>query len=145
MKYVLNKGRYAIAFEIVVNGKERKIEIDKRRIFRDTGNVATTGITAVEDDVYEVLLTNKRFKKLLESEELELTEESKIETSEKVNESLKAENEQLKKELEEAKKGNSNKKAKEELKEKEEEIASLKSQLEALTKDKKAETDTDGF
>ena len=149
MKYVFNKGRYAQAFEIVVNGRERKVEFDRRRLFRDTGNVAVTGITPVEDDIYDILLENKRFKALIDSGEFELTEESQIEASEKVNEALKAENEKLKKELKEAKKESSAKEVKKQMKEKDDEISSLKAQLEALTaKKEEADTkdaDTEGF
>ena len=126
MKYVFNKGRYAQAFEIVVNGRERKVEFDRRRLFRDTGNVAVTGITPVEDDIYDILLENKRFKALIDSGEFELTEESQIEASEKVNESLKAENEKLKKELKEAKKESSDKEIKKQMKEKSYRIILLK-------------------
>ena len=149
MKYVFNKGRYAQAFETVVNGRERKVEFDRRRLFRDTGNVAVTGITPVEDDIYDILLENKRFKALIDSKEFELTEESQIEASDKVNEALKAENEKLKKELEEAKKEPSAKEVKKQMKEKDDEISSLKAQLEALTaKKEEADTkdaDTEGF
>lgn len=153
MKYVFNKGRYAQAFEIVVNGRERKVEFDRRRLFRDTGNVATTGITLVEDDVYDILLENKRFKALIDSGEFELTEETQLEASDKVNEALKAENEKLKKELKEAKKESkkesSDKEIKKQMKEKDDEISSLKAQLEALTaKKEEADTkdaDTEGF
>ena len=149
MKYVFNKGRYAQAFEIVVNGRERKVEFDRRRLFRDTGNVATTGITPVEDDIYDILLENKRFKALIDSGEFELTEESQLEASDKVNEALKAENEKLKKELKEAKKDSSDKEIKKQMKEKDDEISSLKAQLEALTaKKEEADTkdaDTEGF
>lgn len=149
MKYVFNKGRYAQAFEIVVNGRERKVEFDRRRLFRDTGNVATTGITPVEDDIYDILLENKRFKALIDSGEFELTEESQLEASDKVNEALKAENEKLKKELKEAKKESSDKEIKKQMKEKDDEISSLKAQLEALTaKKEEADTkdaDTEGF
>ena len=145
MKYVFNKGRYAQAFEIVVNGRERKVEFDRRRLFRDTGNVAVTGITPVEDDIYDILLENKRFKALIDSGEFELTEESQLETSEKVNEALKAENEKLKKELEKAKKETSDKEVKKQMKAKDDEISSLKAQLEALTADKKEDADTEGF
>ena len=149
MKYVFNKGRYAQAFEIVVNGRERKVEFDRRRLFRDTGNVATTGITPVEDDIYDILLENKRFKALIDSGEFELTEESQLEASDKVNEALKAENEKLKKELKEAKKESSDKEIKKQMKEKDDEISSLKAQLEALTAKKEEsdtkDADTEGF
>lgn len=150
MKYVFNKGRYALAFEVTINGKERRLEFDRKRLYLDTGNVATSGITPVEDDVYDILLGNKRFKALIDSGELELTEESELATKDKEAEALKAENEQLKKELKEAKKASSDKESKEELAAKDKEISALKAQLEALTKDKETPaaseaSETDGF
>lgn len=150
MKYVFNKGRYALAFEVTINGKERRLEFDRKRLYLDTGNVATSGITPVEDDVYDILLGNKRFKALIDSGELELTEESELATKDKEAEALKAENEQLKKELKEAKKASSDKESKKELAAKDKEISALKAQLEALTKDKETPaaseaSETDGF
>lgn len=152
MKYVFNKGRYALAFEVTINGKERRLEFDRKRLYLDTGNVATSGITPVEDDVYDILLGNKRFKALIENGELELTEESELAAKDKEAEELKAENEQLKKELKEAKKATSDKESKKELAAKDKEISALKAQLEALSKEKEAAatespaaSETDGF
>ena len=151
MKYVFNKGRYALSFEIKVKGQEKKVAFDRKRIYLDTGNVATSGITEVEDDIYEILLENKRFKKLIESGEFELTEASKVEATEKVNEELEKENEELKKKLKKAEKGEDKKEAEKEaekaMKAKDDEINSLKAQLEALTKKGSADTDsgTEGF
>lgn len=127
MKYIQNNGRYAIAFTIVKNGRDVKVELDRKRIFRDTGNIATTGITEVDDDVYEELSKIKRFANMIKSKELELTEASKIETAETKMTALEKENAELKAQLE------ANPKAKE-LKEKDKEIADLKAQLEALSK-----------
>ena len=42
MKFIRNTGRYAIAFTIVKNDRIVKIELDRRRLFIDTGNIATT-------------------------------------------------------------------------------------------------------
>ena len=150
MKYVFNKGRYALAFEVTINGKERRLEFDRKRLYLDTGNVATSGITPVEDDVYDILLGNKRFKALIDSGELELTEESELATKDKEAEALEAENEQLKKELKEAKEASSDKDSKKEIAAKDNEISALKVQLEALTKDKETPaaseaSETDGF
>lgn len=129
MKYIQNNGRYAIAFPIVKNGKEIKIELDRKRIFMDTGNIATSGITAVEDADLEELKKIKRFNNMLEAGELALTEKSAIETAETKVADLKKENAELREQLK------SNPKAKE-LKEKDDEIKSLKAQIEDLTKDK---------
>ena len=133
MKYIQNPGRYAIAFPIVKNGKEIKIELDRKRIFMDTGNIATSGITAVEDADLEELKKIKRFNNMLEAGELALTEKSAIETAETKVADLKKENAELREQLREQLKANP--KAKE-LKEKDDEIKSLKAQIEDLTKDK---------
>ena len=61
MKYILNTGRYAIAFTIMKNEREVKIALDRRRLFLDTGNVATTGITPVEEADIAELKKQKRF------------------------------------------------------------------------------------
>lgn len=129
MKYIQNNGRYAIAFTIVKNGKEIKIELDRKRIFMDTGNIATSGITAVEDADLEELKKIKRFNNMLEAGELALTEKSAIETAETKVADLEKENAELREQLK------ANPKAKE-LKEKDDEIKSLKAQIEDLTKDK---------
>ena len=143
MKYVFNKGRYALSFAIKVKGQEKKVAFDRKRIYLDTGNVATSGITEVEDDIYEILLENKRFKELIESGEFELTEASKVEATEKVNEELEKENEELKKKLKKAEKGEDKKEAEKAMQAKDDEINSLKAQLEALTKKGSADTDSD--
>lgn len=149
MKYVSNTGRYGVAFEVTYNGRPMKVEFDRKRLFLDTGNIATSGITSVEDKLYDVLLTNKRFKKTIDEGELKLVDEKDLKGTSEELDVLKAENEALKAQLEKAgKEGNTakaDKETKKELKAKDDEIKSLKAQIEALTKDKKAETDTDGF
>ena len=131
MKYIQNNGRYAIAFPIVKNGKEIKIELDRKRIFMDTGNIATSGITAVEDADLEELKKIKRFNNMLEAGELALTEKSAIETAETKVADLEKENAELREQLKANPKANPK-----ELKEKDDEIKSLKAQIEDLTKDK---------
>lgn len=149
MKYVANNGRYGVAFEVTFNNRPMKIEFDRKRVFLDTGNIATSGITTVEDKLYEVLLTNKRFKKMIDEGELKLVDEKALKGTSEELDVLKSENEALKAQLKEAeKKNNKSKEDKEtnkELKAKDAEIKSLKAQLEALTKDKKVETNVDGF
>lgn len=149
MKYVANNGRYGVAFEVTFNNRPMKIEFDRKRVFLDTGNIATSGITTVEDELYNVLLTNKRFKKMIDEGELKLVDEKALKGTSEELDVLKAENEALKSQLKEVeKKNNKSKEDKEtnkELKAKDAEIKSLKAQLEALTKDKKVETNVDGF
>jgi predicted RNase H-like nuclease (RuvC/YqgF family) len=143
MKYVFNKGRYAVAFDIQYKGLPRSFTFDRRRVYLDTGNIATTGITEVEDEVYELLLKNARFKELIDLKEFELVDSPKLNDS--ADDALKAENEKLKKELAEAKKKDNSKTSKE-IKAKDDEIASLKAQLNALTKkDKQIDKETEGF
>lgn len=143
MKYIQNNGRYAISFAITKNGKEVKVGLDRKRVYMDTGNIATTGITAVEDDDYEELCKIKRFNNLIKSGELALTEKSVVETAETKVADLEKENAELRAKLE----ANPNAK---ELEEKDAEIADLKAKLEALSKDNKGtdeapKTDTEGF
>ena len=147
MKYVSNTGRYGVAFEVTFNGRPMKVEFDRKRVYLDTGNIATSGITTVEDELYDVLLTNKRFKKMIDEGELKLVDEKALKGTSEELDVLKAENEALKAQLEKAgKEGNTakaDKETKKELKAKDDEIKSLKAQIEALTKDKKAEADKD--
>lgn len=145
MKYVANNGRYGVAFEVTFNNRPMKIEFDRKRVFLDTGNIATSGITTVEDELYNVLLTNKRFKKMIDEGELKLVDEKALKGTSEELDVLKAENEALKSQLKEVEKKNNKSKEDKELKAKDAEIKSLKAQLEALTKDKKVETNVDGF
>ena len=134
MKYIQNTGRYAIAFFIVKNGREVKLELDKRRIYMDTGNIATTGITPVDKEDLEELEKIKRFNNMVESGELTILDEKDVRTPE---ETMVAKLEAEKKELEEKLKQAENadvKKVEEEKKALADENASLKAQLEALTK-----------
>jgi hypothetical protein len=142
MKHVFNGGRYGVAFEVVVGGKERKVEFDRRRLFLDTGNIATSGITSIDDDVYEALKkNNKRFQKMIKDGELKLVDEKALKgTSEEVS-ALAEENKQLKKQLAEANKQSTPKEVKKQLDDKDNEIKNLKAQLEALTKDKDSEAE----
>lgn len=143
MKYIKNNSRYGIAFEITVKGLPRKVELDRRRVYLDTGNVATTGITEVEDEVYEALQKNSRFVKCIKDKELELTEASELASTEKKNEALEAENKKLKAQLKKAQAGADTKETEEKLKAQADEISSLKAQLEALTKGSVATAETD--
>ena len=149
MKYVANFGRYGVAFEVTFNNRPMKIEFDRKRVFLDTGNIATSGITTVEDELYKVLLTNKRFKKMIDEGELKLVDEKALKGTSEELDVLKSENEALKAQLKEVEKKNNkpkeDKETNKELKAKDAEIKSLKAQLEALTKDKKVETNVDGF
>ena len=131
MKYILNTGRYAVGYILKLKNKpEIKVELDKRRYFQDTGNLATKGITAVEDDVYTALSKIKDFEKRVKAGDLTLVDEPKS-TEDTVAE-LKKENEELKAKLEKGGEGKTdNKEAEKQIKEQAAEIASLKAKLEA--------------
>lgn len=144
MKYVQNNGRYALSFDIVKGGRTVKVDFDRKRFYLDTGNIATTGITAVEDEDFEKLNELKQFKALFEKGDFVLTEETKIETAETKVKALEAENKKLEAELKKAKGSAGTKEAQKQIAEKDKEISDLKAKLEALTKG--AEKDeTEGF
>ena len=137
MKYVKNTGRYAIAFVITKNNREVKIELDKRRIYMDTGNIATTGINRVEDEDLEELKKIKRFNSMVESGELEILDEAEVRTPEENKiKVLEDKNRELEEKLQKAENADV-KKVEEENKALADENANLKAQLEALTKGKK--------
>ena len=139
---IKNTGRYALAFTINKNGKEVNIEFDKRRLYLDTGNIATTGITEVSDEDYELLKKNKEFVKALETDTFsEVTAEEVVDDN-KIIAEKDAEIASLKAELD--KKAPTKKEIKEKdavIAAKDKEIDTLKAQLEALNKKKEA----DGF
>jgi len=147
---IKNTGRYALAFTINKNGKDVVVEFDRRRLYLDTGNVATSGITEVSDEDFELLKKNKQFVKALETETFsEVTAEELASTAD--SEALAAKDAEiaaLKAELD--KKAPTKKALKEKdeaLAAKDEEINTLKAQLEALSKnkDEAAASETDGF
>ena len=141
MKFIRNTGRYAIAFTIVKNERNVKIELDRRRLFMDTGNIATTGITPVEEEDIKELKKQKRFCAMLRSGELAILDESDVKTPEESKiAKLEEENRKLQEKLKKADKGTSEEDEKA-MKALADENASLKAQLEALTKaeDEKAE------
>lgn len=148
---IKNTGRYALAFTIHKNGKDVVIEFDRRRLYLDTGNVATSGITEVSDEDFELLKKNKQFVKALETETFsEVTAEELASTTadSEVLAAKDAEIAALKAELD--KKAPTKKELKEKdeaLAAKDEEINTLKAQLEALSKGKDEATasETDGF
>ena len=133
MKYIQNKGRYAFSFKISVKGKPLNLELDNRRIYQDTGNIATTGITELEEDVFAELAKSKSFKSLLKEGKLELIDEKELKASTPAtDEALVKENKKLVKEAEKA--VQAKEEAEAQLSAKDKEINDLKAQLEALNK-----------
>ena len=148
---IKNTGRYALAFTIHKNGKDVAIEFDRRRLYLDTGNVATSGITEVSDEDFELLKKNKQFVKALETETFSEVTAEELASTAADSEALVAKDAEiaaLKAELD--KKAPTKKELKEKdeaLAAKDEEINTLKAQLEALSKGKDEATasETDGF
>ena len=143
---IKNTGRYALAFTIHKNGKDVAVEFDRRRLYLDTGNVATSGITEVSDEDFELLKKNKQFVKAMETETFSEVTAEELASTAVDSEALAAKDAEiaaLKAEL--GKKAPTKKELKEKdeaLAAKDEEINTLKAQLEALSKNK---DETDGF
>ena len=148
---IKNTGRYALAFTIHKNGKDVSVEFDRRRLYLDTGNVATSGITEVSDEDFELLKKNKQFVKAMETETFSEVTAEELASTTADSEALAAKDAEiaaLKAEL--GKKAPTKKELKEKdeaLAAKDEEINTLKAQLEALSKGKDEATasETDGF
>lgn len=135
MKYIQNNGRYAIAFAVNKNGREVKISFDKKRIYMDTGNIATSGITEIDEADLKQLQELRSFNKLFETKDFTFVDGFAVnDVVDKV--ALKAKDEEIKK-LKMALKDKTPEKRVVEAKDKE--IATLKAQLEAL-KTKKDES-----
>lgn len=132
MKYVKNEGRYDLAYTYSKGAQKQKIEFIKRRVYMDTGNIATTGITDVDDEIFEKLHENKAFKKALANKVLEIVEAPK--TVEDRAAALAEENEKLKAELEAAKKAAPVAETSEDVEAIKKENADMKAKLEALAK-----------
>lgn len=140
MKYILNTGRYALSFEIEKGGHKKTIVLERRRLYNDTGNVAVSGITAIEDDDYKLLTALSIFKKRLADKTCglsEITEEQAIGKSDAQANKLAEENRKLKEDKKALEKALQESKDAKAMKDLADENASLKAQLEAL---KKADT-----
>lgn len=148
---IKNTGRYALAFTINKNGRDVVVEFDRRRLYLDTGNVATSGITEVSDEDFELLKKNKQFVKALETETFSEVTAEELASTAADSEALAtkdAEIAALKAELDKKAPAKKELKEKDEaLAAKDEEINTLKAQLEALSKDKdeSAASETEGF
>lgn len=143
MKYIQNNGRTSVTFSITLNNRAVKFELDRRRIYRDTGNIATSGLTEVSDEVYDELCKSKSFNSLIEKGTLEIVDEKivKADTKASADKELIKENKKLEKEAEKAMKAKEEAEA--QLSAKDKEINDLKAQLEALNKKDKTDAEAD--
>lgn len=140
--FILNKGRYALAFTVTVKNREMRIELDKRRYYLDTGNLATTGITEVSDEILKELKKQRFFNECFAKGIFEEVDKPEINSGADELKVKDAEIARLKAELEEAKKSEKAP-AKKELEAKDKEIASLKAQLESLTSSEKTSAEAE--
>ncbi len=141
MKYILNTGRYALSFEIEKGGLKKTIVLDRRRLYTDTGNVATTGVTAIEDEDYKLLSELEVFKKRFADKSCALSlidEEQAMGKPDPQASKLAEENKKLKEDLKKAKEEAKKAGDAEAVKKLEDENATLKAKLEALTKKNEA-------
>lgn len=142
MKYIKNNGRYALAFTFMKDGRETKVAFDKRRVYLDTGNIATSGITEVEDEILNELKKQKRFYALLETKEFEEVDGYGISDTNNTYELLRAKDAEIKKLKAELK---SKKEVKADTAKKDEEVNSRKAELEALKAKKDTKDETEDF
>lgn len=133
MKYVKNNGRYAFAYTYNKGALPMKVEFDRQRIYMDTGNIATTGITAIADDVFEALQENKAFVEAMKRGILEQVDKPDNSTEDEVAK-LRAENEKLQKKLSKDNSAKEIEKLEAEKAQLEKDKADMKAQLEALAK-----------
>lgn len=142
MKYVKNNGRYAFAYTYNKGALPMKVEFDRQRIYMDTGNIATTGITAIADDVFEALQENKAFVKAMKEGILELVDKPNTSTEAEAEVArLRAENEKLQKKLNKDNSAKTIEKLEAEKAQLEKDTADMKAQLESLAK----ADDSEGF
>ena len=144
MKYIQNTGRYALSFDIVKNGLKKTIVLDRRRLYSDTGNVATTGVTAIEDDDYKLLCELEIFKKRFADKSCslaEIDEEQAMGKPDPQASKLAEENKKLKADLKKAQEAVKVSKDAKAMQDLADENAKLKAQLENLTKDKKVDAE----
>ena len=136
MKYFKNTKTFALAFRKGEGINGELVDFDCLRVFTDTGNIATTGITQVSDEDFEELSKNKTFLQAIKDKELVEVSEEEVKNPEDKLKAKEAEIKDLKAKLKKAEGG----KAVEELERvkaesdaKDEEIKSLKAQLEGLS------------
>lgn len=138
--FIQNTGRYALAFTIEENGRECRVEFDRRRIYLDTGNIATNGVTEITDEQFEKLNKIPFFEKQFKNGNFKKVE--KIETADDAQSLIKEKDKEIAKLKKALEKSDSKKEiaAKDAaIKEKDDEINSLKAKLESLTKKEEPE------
>lgn len=127
MLYIKNNNQYALKFKL--NGVS--YEFDCFRQYIDTGNIATDGVTMIDDEVYKNLYEgSKVFRDFVDRGVL--VKSSQSVKSAKTIDTLTKENDKLKAQLADAVKEASTAVNKE-IEKKDEEIKSLKQKLESMS------------
>ena len=138
MKYFKNTKSYALSFRKGEGVNGELVDFDCLRVYTDTGNIATTGITQISEEDYAELQKNKMFLRAIEDKELVEVDEKEVKSDADKVKAKDDEIKALKAQLKKAEGG----KAVEELEQAKQENESLKAQLEAL-KNKKADVKAD--
>lgn len=135
MIYIKSNCDYALTFTMKDdNGRVKKFEFDCFRQFRDTGNIATTGVTPMSEVDFDFMYNScKQFKKYVDEGILVKTKESGATSVANKMDSLEKENAVLRAQLAEKTRENSLG-TNEDNQKLADENASLKKQLEALKK-----------
>lgn len=143
MKYFKNTKSYALAFRKGESVNGELVDFDCLRVYTDTGNIATTGITQISEEDFAELQKNKMFLRAIEDKELVEVDEKEVKSDADKVKAKDTEIKELKEKLKKAEGGKAVEeleKAKKDNEAKDDEIKSLKKQLEALKKaDKKVE------
>ena len=143
MLYIKNNRDYACTLKIGSGSAERTFTFDCKRIYQDTGNIVTTGVTPIDESDFEMLYKDcKQFKALVDKGDFVKTKESGATEAANKIDALAKENEQLKRQLAEKTKEASLASNKE-LEEAKEENKKLKALLEELAKSSKAEDESE--
>ena len=140
MKYFKNNKSYALSFRKGEGVNGELVDFDCLRVYVDTGNIATTGITQISEEDLEELKKNKMFLRALKDRELEEVDEKEVRSDADKVKAKDNEIKELKEKLKQAEGGKAVEeleKAKKDNKAKDDEIKSLKAQLEGLKKGKK--------
>lgn len=134
MFYIKNNRDYACTLKVGSGSAERTFTFDCKRIYQDTGNIVTTGVTPIDESDFEMLYRDcKQFRALVDKGDFVKTKKSGATEAANQMDALAKENELLKKQLEEKTKEASLATSKE-LEETKAENEKLKAQLEALAK-----------
>ena len=83
MLYIKNNRDYACTLKVGSGSAERTFTFDCKRIYRDKGNIATTGVTPIDESDFERLYKDcKQFRALVDKGDFVKTKESGVTAAE---------------------------------------------------------------